>query len=130
MYKNTINRRAHLKKQICVISIYVPNLNKAIDFYTNTLGFELHKQYSPKLASLVNGDLPLVLEENDSAANNQNASGVALGLQTEDIYEKVKFLKEKEVHFIIDEPTDCPPGKFISFRDPFGNILEYLQFED
>ncbi|MEK4092647.1 VOC family protein [Viridibacillus sp. FSL R5-0477] len=27
--------------QICVISIYVPNLNKAIDFYTNTLGFTL-----------------------------------------------------------------------------------------
>ena len=130
MYKNTINRRDNLKNQICVISIYVPNLNKAIDFYTNTLGFELHKQYGPKLASLVNGNLPLVLEENDSASNNQNASGVALGLQTEDIYEKVKFLKEKEVHFIIDEPTDCPPGKFISFRDPFGNILEYLQFED
>ena len=130
MYKNTINRRDNLKNQICVISIYVPNLNKAIDFYTNTLGFELHKQYGPKLASLVIGDLPLVLEENDSASNNQNASGVALGLQTEDIYEKVKFLKEKEVHFIIDEPTDCPPGKFISFRDPFGNILEYLQFED
>ena len=119
-----------MKNQICVISIYVPNLNKAIDFYTNTLGFELHKQYGPKLASLVIGDLPLVLEENDSASNNQNASGVALGLQTEDIYEKVKFLKEKEVHFIIDEPTDCPPGKFVSFRDPFGNILEYLQFED
>ena len=115
-----------MKNQVCVISIYVPNLNHAIDFYTTTLGFELHKQYGPKLASLVNGDLPLVLEENDSAINNQNASGVALGLQTEDIYEKVKFLKEKEV----DEPTDCPPGKFISFRDPFGNILEYLQFED
>jgi len=29
--------------QVCVISIYVPDLNKAIDFYTNTLGFELNK---------------------------------------------------------------------------------------
>ena len=118
-----------MKNQVCVISIYVPNLNQAIDFYTNTLGFELHKQYGPMLASLVNGSLPLVLEENDIANNNQSASGVALGLQTEDIYGKVKFLKEKEVNFIIEEPTDCPPGKFISFRDPFGNILEYLQFE-
>ncbi|MEK5215892.1 VOC family protein [Psychrobacillus sp. FSL H8-0487] len=49
---------------------------------------------------------------------------------TEDIYEKVQFLKEREVNFVIDEPTNCPPGKYISFRDPFGNVLEYLQFEN
>ena len=113
-----------------MISIYVPNLNKAIDFYTNTLGFELNKHYGPKIATLVNGELPLVLEENDIATSNQNASGIVLGLKTEDIYEKVRLLKEKEVHFIVDEPTDCPPGKFISIRDPFGNILEYIQFEN
>ncbi|MGE7951365.1 VOC family protein [Lysinibacillus xylanilyticus] len=117
--------------QICVISIYVPNLNKAIDFYTNTLGFELNKQYGPKIASLVHGELPIILEENDHTTYNQDnkITGVVLGLQTEDIYETVKFLKEKEVNFIVDVPTNCPPGKYISFRDPFGNILEYLQFE-
>ncbi|MEH7385713.1 VOC family protein, partial [Bacillus sp. JJ1521] len=120
----------NMKNQVCVISIYVPNLNEAIDFYTNTLGFELNKQYGPKIASLVNGELPLVLEENDIATSNHNVSGVVLGLQTEDIYEKVNFLKEKEVNFIVDEPTNCPPGKYISFRDPFGNILEYIQFQN
>ena len=119
-----------MKSEVCVISIYVPNLNKAIDFYTNTLGFELNKQYGPKIVSLVHGELPLVLEENDNATYNQDSSGVVLGLRTEDIYEKVKFLQENEVNFIIDEPTNCPPGKYISFRDPFGNILEYLQFEN
>ncbi|MFJ8065599.1 VOC family protein [Psychrobacillus sp. NPDC096426] len=119
-----------MKNEVCVISIYVPNLNKAIDFYTNTLGFELNKQYGPKIASLVHRELPLVLEENDNATYNQDISGVVLGLRTEDIYEKVKFLKEKKVNFIIDEPTNCPPGKYVSFRDPFGNILEYLQFEN
>ncbi|MFJ7827715.1 VOC family protein [Psychrobacillus sp. NPDC096623] len=119
-----------MKNQVCVISIYVPNLNKAIDFYTNTLGFELNKQYGPKIASLVHGELPIVLEEKDNATYNQDVSGVVLGFQTEDIYEKVKFLKEKEVNFIVGEPTNCPPGKYISFRDPFGNILEYLQYEN
>ena len=118
--------------QVCVISIYVPNLNKAIDFYTNTLGFELNKQYGPNIASLAHGELPIILEENDNTTYNQDnkITGVVLGLRTEDIYETVKFLKEKEVNFIVDEPTNCPPGKYISFRDPFGNILEYLQFEN
>ncbi|WP_242269037.1 VOC family protein [Bacillus cereus group sp. BfR-BA-01352] len=118
--------------QVCVISIYVPNLNKAIDFYTNTLGFELNKQYEPNIASLVHGELPIILEANDNTTFNQDnkITGVVLGLRTEDIYETVKFLKDKEVEFIVDEPTNCPPGKYISFRDPFGNILEYLQFEN
>ena len=53
-----------------------------------------------------------------------------LALQTDDIFETVKSLKEKEVNFIVEDPTNCPPGKFISFSDPFGNILEYLQFEN
>lgn len=129
---NTENRWDELVNQICVISIYVPNLNKAIDFYTNTLGFELNKHYGPTIASLVHGELPIILEENDHATFNQNnkITGVVLGLRTEDIYETVKFLKEKEVEFIVEEPTNCPPGKYISFRDPFGNILEYLQFEN
>ncbi|WP_443089792.1 VOC family protein [Virgibacillus sp. MG-45] len=47
---------------------------------------------------------------------------MVLGLRTADIYETVKRLKEKEVNFIIGEPTNCPLGKYISFRDPFGNI--------
>ncbi|KAA0941074.1 VOC family protein [Sporosarcina sp. ANT_H38] len=118
--------------QVCVISVYVPNLNKAIDFYTNTLGFELDEQYGPNIASLVHGEIPIILEENDNANYNQDnkITGVVLGLRTEDIYETVKFLKEKEVNFIVDEPTNCPPGKYISFKDPFGNVLEYLQFEN
>ncbi|ODV55997.1 VOC family protein [Lysinibacillus fusiformis] len=118
--------------QVCVISIYVPDLNKAIDFYTNTLGFELNKQYGPNIASLVHGELPIILEAKDNITSNQDNknTGVVLGLRTEDIYETVKFLKDKEVEFIVDEPTSCPPGKYISFRDPFGNILEYLQFEN
>ncbi|WP_368505172.1 VOC family protein [Alkalihalophilus sp. As8PL] len=118
--------------QVCVISIYVPNLNQAIDFYTNTLGFELNKQYEPKIASLVHGELPIILEEKDNTIHSQDnkTTRVVLGLRTDNIYETVKYLREKDVNFIIEEPTDCPPGKYISFSDPFGNILEYLQFEN
>lgn len=117
--------------KVCVISIYVPDLNKAIDFYTNTLGFELNKQYGSRIASLVHGELPIILEENEHIIYNKDYSvtRVVLGLQTDDIFETVKLLREKKVHFIVEEPTNCPPGKYISFSDPFGNILEYLQFE-
>ncbi|WP_231877277.1 VOC family protein [Bhargavaea cecembensis] len=115
-----------------MISIYVPDLNQAIDFYTNTLGFEVNRRYGPKIASLIHGQIPIILEENDQTTHNQNikTSRVVLGLQTENIFETVNALKEKDVTFIVEEPTDCPPGKYISFSDPFGNILEYLQFRN
>ncbi|SFB17463.1 MULTISPECIES: VOC family protein [unclassified Bacillus (in: firmicutes)] len=117
--------------QVCVIGIYVPNIQKAIDFYTTVLGFEVNKQYGPKIVTLVHGELPIVLEESENALNNLDITtrGVVLGLKTEDIHQTVKLLKEHNVDFIVGEPEVCPPGKFISFRDPFGNILEYLQFD-
>lgn len=118
-----------MSTQVCVISIYVPNLNKAIDFYTNTLGFQVNKPYGPKIVTLVHGEIPIVLEEKEKATIKQDVTGVVLALRTEDIYETVKSLKEKDVNFVVAEPTSCPPGKYISFRDPFGNILEYIQFE-
>ncbi|ANX11604.1 methylmalonyl-CoA epimerase [Fictibacillus arsenicus] len=116
--------------QVCVIGIYVPNIQKAISFYTTVLGFEVNKQYGSKIVTLVHGDLPIVLEETEHPMQEGSSkpSGVVLALKTEDIHETVRMLKDHHVDFIVEEPTDCPPGKFVSFRDPFGNVLEYLQF--
>lgn len=120
-----------MSNQVCVISIYVPNIQEAVDFYTNILGFEVNKEYGSKIVSLVHEQLPIVLEESEKATYQQEGvvSGVSLGLRTEDINETLISLKEKEVNFIIDEPTDCPPGKYISLTDPFGNIIDFLQFD-
>lgn len=116
--------------QVCVIGIYVPSIQEAINFYTTVLGFQVDKEYGPKIVTLVHGDLPIVLEETEKASyNSDNTPGVVLALKTDDINHTVKQLKSHKVDFIVDEPTPCPPGKVISFRDPFGNVLEYLQFD-
>lgn len=117
--------------QVCVITIYVPNLKEAINFYTNSLGFEVNKQYGSKIISLVHNEIPFILEENEQLIENSaHTSRVVLAIKTENIVEKAKSLKENSVEFVVSEPTDCPPGKFISIKDPFGNILEYIQFEN
>jgi lactoylglutathione lyase len=113
--------------QVCVISIHVPDMKKAIEFYTGVLGFEVNKEYGPKIVTLVHEGLPIVLEE--SGKVDDGGSGVVLTLKTDDIYQTVAALKEHDVEFILEEPTPCPPGKYISFRDPFGNVWEYLQFD-
>ncbi|WP_252501776.1 VOC family protein [Sporosarcina sp. Marseille-Q4943] len=114
--------------QVCVISIHVPNMKEAIQFYTEVLGFEVNKEYGPKIITLVHGELPIVLEESEHAARNASSSGVVLTLKSDDIHQSLEVLKEHDVELIIAEPADCPPGKYISFKDPFGNVWEYLQF--
>ena len=118
-----------MKNRICVVSIYVPNLQQAVEFYTNTLNFDVNQYYGEKIVSLQNGNLPFILEEKQGELSNKvKPFGVVLALQTQNIEETLTHLKSKNVQFIVDELTNCPPGKFISFTDPFGNIIEYLQF--
>ncbi|MGN1400389.1 MAG: VOC family protein [Bacillus sp. (in: firmicutes)] len=118
--------------QICVISIYVPDITEALHFYTETLGFTLDKRYGPKIVSLLHKELPIILEESKIARNDSERinPGIVLALRTEDIDKTTAFLRSKQVSFVVEEPTECPPGKFISFKDPFGNVLEYLQFRN
>lgn len=114
--------------QVCVISIYVPDMKEAVEFYTGVLGFEVNKEYGPKIVTLVHGELPIVLEEMENAGYS-GGSGVVLTLKSDDIYQSLAMLKEHDVELIIGEPADCPPGKYISFRDPFGIVWEYLELD-
>lgn len=116
--------------QICVVGIYVPELQKAIAFYRDILGFEVEKEYGETIVSLKHGDLPLILEQSNEAKTNleNGVSGVVLTFSTNDIDETLRDLNSNGVDVLSTEPEDCPPGKFIRFKDPFGNILEYLQF--
>ena len=116
--------------QICVVGIYVPDLKKAVAFYRDVLGFEVEKEYGDSIVSLKNGDLPLILEQSDEAEvkTENGVSGVVLAISTTDIDKTLQDLIRMGVEVLTDEPMDCPPGKFIRFKDPFGNTLEYLQF--
>lgn len=111
--------------QVCVISIYVPDMEKAVDFYTEVLGFKVNKAYGQKIVSLVHDGVPIVLEEKEQTGGG---SGIALALKTDNVYKSANDLLAHGVELLMKEPADCPPGKYISFKDPFGNTLEYLQF--
>ncbi|TYS52201.1 VOC family protein [Bacillus infantis] len=127
-----VNKKGEaLMAQLCAIGIYVPDLTKAVRFYTEVLDFEVNKQYGPKIVSLAHGELPIILEETEGAGyiERKEAAGPVLVLQTENLENEVVRLKSKGADFVIEEPAACPPGRYISFSDPFGNRLEYLQFD-
>ncbi|MFQ5832371.1 MAG: VOC family protein [Candidatus Thorarchaeota archaeon] len=118
---------------ICVICIYVNDIDQALDFYCNKLGFEVAKKYDDGcLVRLENEGPTLILEKvaEPSNAKYPQTSQVALGIETKNLEETANRLREMNIDFIYDAPQPFPAGTFMAIRDPSGNVLELLQFEE
>nr|WP_251027602.1 VOC family protein [Bacillus sp. ISL-41] len=116
-------------KKVCVLTIKVGDMEKALEFYTNVLDFEISKHYGENIVSLVHNEIPIVLEKSEEtiAAGGQR---VLLGILSENLDEDVNTLREKGARILFDESRPCPPGRYNIIEDPFGNQLELVEFSN
>ena len=49
--------------------------------------------------------------------------------ETENLEETIADFKQKGVEFIFSEPKGINVGKFVAFRDPFGNVFELIELK-
>jgi hypothetical protein len=121
-----------------LIQINVTSVVAAWDFYVGTLGFaEAPGSDKGSVLILENGAGPKILiypVENSVTPNYPNQTGTTLVFYVDDIERTVEGWRSKGVEFIPvswseDETgiAGCPFGRFIAFKDPFGNIHEVLQ---
>lgn len=115
--------------KVCVLTVKVENLQKALEFYTEVLGFKVNKHYGEKIVTLVHGEIPIVLEEEGTNLSGKDQN-VLLGILSEDIDSDFHRLKAKGVKILFDEPKPCPPGRYIVIEDPSGNQIEILEFSN
>ncbi|MBB2479335.1 VOC family protein [Bacillus sp. APMAM] len=113
--------------KVCVLTVKVENLQKAIEFYTEVLDFKVYKHYGEKIATLVHDEIPIVLEEEGTNKSGEGQN-VLLGILSEHIESDFNRLKSKGVKILFDEPKPCPPGRYIVIEDPSGNQIEILEF--
>jgi len=116
---------------VCVIGIYVDDIEKAVEFYCEKLGFKEVERYDNDcIVRLENAGPPVILEkvDNPSTAKFPGYSQVVLGVETDDIDTKFKELKSKGVEFVQDKPEAFVAGHFMAMKDPAGNYLELIQF--
>jgi catechol 2,3-dioxygenase-like lactoylglutathione lyase family enzyme len=116
---------------VCVIGIYVNDIDKAVEFYCEKLGFKEVERYDNDcIVRLDNAGPPVILEkvDNPSSAKFPGHSQVVLGIETDDIDAKFRELKSKGVEFVQKEPEMFVAGRFMAMRDPAGNYLELIQF--
>lgn len=113
------------------IGIKASNMDKAIIFYTQVLGFELIKRIKPgdvELVFLKLGETVIELVEvNDG---KQFSDGVVnhIAFRVQDIFEAVEWLKSHKVDLINEEPRAMGDGQYnFFFRGPSGEKLELYQ---
>jgi catechol 2,3-dioxygenase-like lactoylglutathione lyase family enzyme len=114
----------------------VDNVDAAIDFYVNLLGFHLDMHPAPPFAMLSLGDLRLVL----SAPNPSGGGGQPMpdgtpqkpggwnrfAIQVDDLDATVKKLRQSGARFRNDIVTGVG-GKQIIVEDPSRNPVELFQ---
>ena len=114
----------------------VNDVDAAIAFYTNQLGFKLEVHPAPPFAMLSRGDLRLVL----SALNPQGGGGRAMrdgrspepggwnrfAIEVANLAEFVETLRKSGAHFRNEIVTGVG-GKQILVEDPSGNPIELFE---
>jgi catechol 2,3-dioxygenase-like lactoylglutathione lyase family enzyme len=131
-----------MSEQIVQLAIVVLDYDEAIDFYTNTLGFELiedtkrgkTKRWVRIMPPGGGGGCSMLLAkavspEQIASVGNQTGGRVFLFLHTTDFDAYYERLKSHKVQFI-GEPRDEDYGKVIVFLDLYGNKWDLIEPKD
>ena len=108
-----------------LVQLSVANLDRAIGFYTNTLGFAVTERRNDLMFAHVATNVPGVEFGLNEVPDPRGSGGLILNIGVSDVTAARKALEAKGVVF--DGPTVVIPGKvaLAGFRDPDGNRLRF-----
>jgi len=112
----------------------VKDVQRAIAFYTETLGFKLDMQNLPAFGQVSIGSLKLILSGPGASGSRPLPDGRQqepggwnrVLLQVQDLSGRVAELKQAGLHFR-NEVESGPGGKQIQIEDPDGNPVELFE---
>lgn len=113
------------------IGIKAKDMDRAVKFYTEVLGFTLVERMKPgpvELAFVQLGDTIVELVEADEKTNFQDGTVNHVALKVSDIFAAAEFLRQQNVEMISEEPISIGPNRYVFFfRGPSGEKLELFQ---
>ena len=112
----------------------VDDVDAAIGFYTELLGFEVLTNASPAFADVKRGNLRMLLSGPRSSAGRPMPDGATPGpggwnrvhFVVDDVASEVDRLRSAGARFRNDI-IEGPGGKQILLEDPSGNVVELFQ---
>jgi glyoxylase I family protein len=112
----------------------VKDVQRAISFYTETLGFKLDRQNLPAFGQVSIGDLKLILSGPGASGSRPMPDGRRqepggwnrVVLRVKDLPACISELKKRGVRFR-NEMEVGPGGKQVQVEDPDGNPIELFE---
>ncbi len=116
-------------KGLRVSSIWSEDLNNLLPFYRDTLGMKVGME-APRFVILGSPNEPAVALGTHSEVHGKakDAARHIVGFETDDIQGDCARLKAAGVEFV-EEPNKMDSGWIATFKDPEGNLVQFLQFE-
>ena len=122
------------RSEIVNVRYMVDDVEAALAFYTNLLGFKVLTSFVPAFADVARGNLRLLLSGPTSSAARPMPDGTKPGpggwnrilLVVDDIEAEVSRLRDANALFRNDV-LEGPGGKQILLQDPSGNVVELFQ---
>jgi glyoxylase I family protein len=112
----------------------VKDVQRAIAFYTETLGFKLDLQNPPAFGQVSAGSLKLILSGPGASGSRSMPDGREqvpggwnrIVLQVEDLPARIAELQKRGAHFR-NALEAGPGGKQVQLEDPDGNPIELFE---
>ena len=125
---------------LSLITLVVPDYDRAIAFYRDVLGFTLAEDTNLGggkrwvRVTPTNGGTGFLLAkaagaEQEAAIGNQTGGRVAFFLQTDSFARDYAALSTKGVTFL-EDPRHESYGSVVVFQDPFGNKFDLIEFKE
>ncbi|MGE4130388.1 MAG: VOC family protein [Bdellovibrionales bacterium] len=105
----------------------VQNMDRAVQFYTEKLGFPLKVRFGDNWAEVDAGSISIGLHPTEDGAPVSTDGGATVSFAVEDLEKVVSHLKERGVE--VGEIRTPPRGKFAMVKDSEGNYLHMIEFE-
>jgi catechol 2,3-dioxygenase-like lactoylglutathione lyase family enzyme len=113
----------------------IDDVDAAVAFYTNHLGFTLEVDSAPAFAAVARGNLRLLLSGEKSSGRRPTPDGTEpvpggwnrIQLPVSDIEAEAARLRAAGVKFRRDDIVSGPGGSQIWVVDPSGNLVELFQ---
>lgn len=118
--------------RIMFVTVFVSDQDKALDFYTNTLGFQKHADYNGPEGRF----LTIALKDQGfevllwlgTPGQAKTTPGVgSLFIESDDLRRDFAELKARGVEFLEPEPETYPFGLRVTALDPDGNPVALRQ---
>jgi catechol 2,3-dioxygenase-like lactoylglutathione lyase family enzyme len=114
--------------EICVVGVYVHDIQKAREFYCDKLGFEIAREYGDYILQLKNHGVTFIIEKIEG--DFPSGPCMTIGIPTKDLVKEMERLRNMGVMFVHDTPQRFPEGIYAACRDADSNLVELIEFRE